>query len=306
MVAPNTLTLNLLTAGSIVKFKLGYSWQTGVKVYDSVFRVRTPRFPKEISKADVRSRKINSGFAWEKQDGAVNKTIAKYNFNTKTRELWIAIDKSVSLAGIKKGDSVRITATGGSQLANINQEVIRISDIIVSRNANNLNYHRIKIMIPASFSIASTSGLYAVPTGTNILLEVSKTKPKHTYLCYIVDKGVVNNLIFTDYFRIVPIFAYSVMGDTKAWSDKTIITTTTTVTDASAPAWIDLPGTYNYSIPIRQTQVITSDSDSPRIKFYVAVAKYYRFDTSDPWTGEWFQTDGGKPIWKLAEFQGAA
>jgi hypothetical protein len=304
MVAPNALTLNLLTAGATVKFKLGYSWQTGTKVYDSIFRVRTPRFPKEISKSDVRARKINSGFAWEKQDGAVNKTIAKYNFNTKTRELLIAIDKSVSLAGIKKGDSVRITATGGSQLANINQEVIRISDIVVSRNTNNLNYHKIKIMIPASFSIASTSGLYAVPTGTNILLEVSKTKPKNSYLCYIVDKGVTNNLIFTEYFRIVPIFAYSIMGPTKAWSDKTIMTTNTTVTDASAPAWTSLPGTYNCSIPIRQTEVITSDSDSPKIKFYVAIAKYYRDEDTDPWTGEWFQKDGGKPIWKLATYTG--
>ena len=304
MVAPNTLTLNSLTAGATVKFKLGYTWQTGAKVYDSVFRVRAPRFPREISKADVRARKINSGFAWEKQDGAVNKTIAKYNFNTKTRELWFAIDKSVSLADIKKGDSVRITATGGSQLANINQEVLRISDIIVSRNANNLNYHRIKIMIPASFSIANTSGVYATPSGTNILLEVSKTKPKNSYLCYIVDKAVVNNLIFTDYFRIVPVFAYSVMDSTKAWSDKTIMTTTTTVTDASAPAWTSLPGTYNCSIPIRQTQVITSDSDSPKIKFYVAIAKYYRDDTADAWTGQWFQLDGGKPIWKLATYTG--
>ena len=306
MVTPNTLTLNSLTAGATIKFKLGYTWQTGEKVYDSVFRIRTPRFPKEISKSDVRARKINSGFAWEKQDGAVNKTIAKYNFNTKTREILIAIDKSVSLASIKKGDSVRITATGGSQLANINQEIIRVSDIILSRNAKNANYHKIKIMIPASFSIASTSGLYAVPTGTNILLEVSKTKPKQTYLCYIVDKGVTNNLIFTDYFRIVPIFAYSVMGDTKAWSDKTIITTTTTVTDASAPAWTSLPATYEYSIPIRQTEVITYDNDGPKIKFYVAIAKYYRDNDTDLWTGEWFQTDGGKPIWKLATYVGAA
>jgi hypothetical protein len=306
MVSPNALTLNLLTAGATVKFKLGYSWQTGTKVYDSIFEARTPRFPKEISKSDVRARKINSGFAWEKQDGAVNKTIAKYNFNTRTRELLIAIDKSVSLASIKKGDSVKITATGGSQLANINQEIIRVSDITLSRNANNANYHKIKIIIPASFSIASTSGLYVAPTGTNILLEVSRTQPKNSYLCYIVDKGVTNNLIFTEYFRIVPIFAYSIMRPNDAWSNKIIMTTNTTVTDASAPAWTSLPGTYNCSIPIRQTEVITYDNDSPKIKFYVAIAKYYRDDTADPWTGEWFQKDGGKPIWKLATYTGDA
>jgi hypothetical protein len=50
--------------------------------------------------------------------------------------------------------------------------------------------------------------------------------------------------------------------------------------------------------------VITSDSDSPKIKFYVAIAKYYRDEDTDPWTGEWFQKDGGKPIWKLATYTG--
>jgi len=303
MVTPNTLVLNSLTAGANVKFKVGYSWQTGTKIYDNIFKLKVPRFPKEISKADVRARKINHSLVVGTQAGATNKTIIKYKFNVKTRELWLALDKGVPLTGLQVKDIIKITATGGSQLAVINQELKSIAELTPVTRTTNSNYNVIKIMIPRTFNLTNTPN-YVSLTGTNTLIEFTQTKPQNSYLCYIVDKGVTNNLIFTDYFRIVPIFAYSIMDAKSAWSDKIIMTTTTTVTDTSPPAWTSLPGTYNCSIPIRQTQVITSDSAKPSLKFYVAIAKYYRDDTSDPWTAEWFQKDGGKPIWKLANYVG--
>ena len=206
------------------------------------------------------------------------------------RKVTIECATGTNMSVFKRNDAIRITATGGSQLADLNGNTYIIQTVFPKVR---------QIVINPTFS--GTQLTFTNLTGTNSISRTVIVQHDGKDYKVTVDNDYVNEFLFNDEFRDIIIFAYSVKNNlSDLESNKRLMINTSVVIDETPNA---LPPAYSNIVGYEKKSVykvpLVSNSNSYYI-FSVAVARYKNVNGS--WTPyAWVHKDSAdKTIWKIA------